>query len=61
MKDDEWLCEQCKTKNRMTTDRASALCSKCRVKNPVVAWLIEAKADQDQAKQEVRVLNHYKQ
>lgn len=61
MQDDEWVCEQCSAKNKMTMDKNSAVCSKCRQKNPVVAYLIAAKADEDQAKQEKLVLNHYKQ
>ena len=43
MKEDEWLCERCKTKNRMTSDRHSAYCKKCRQKNPLILWLIDAK------------------
>lgn len=56
---DEWFCEHCKCKNKMTDDPKSALCAKCRKKNDIIEYMISSKADEAATKAEGEYLDHF--
>lgn len=56
---DEWICEHCQGKNKMTDDAKSAICVKCRKKNEIVEYMISAKADEAARKAEGEYLEHF--
>ena len=55
LKEDEWICENCRHVNVFTSALVSCICSKCKVKNEVVELLISAK--QNQVKDEQKYID----
>jgi hypothetical protein len=62
IKDNDWMCEFCTTKNTMTESLDSAVCSnpQCKQKNEVIEYMITAQTDQKQTKNEQAYYDYYK-
>ena len=61
LKSDEWLCEKCNYKNIFTKDPNSCICTRCKTKNPNIAYMIQSMIDEGRNQNEQKFLDYFNQ